>query len=175
MVRWRSWLSHLSNTQKVPGSSPGRIILFLPLSRLLRVGKFFASEGGILTCQTDRAQVNPSFLLRFNSGLGMTAHVKMEVNVITTTHAMPGSALGGAEANPAAGCQCTSFDPESDTRGTIWGRGATLIVCTLCAQARRPTGTPLLNWPRWIPSQVRSNGRLLESNTRPWGNNGSRL
>jgi hypothetical protein len=25
-VRWRSWLSHLSNTQKAPGSSPGRII-----------------------------------------------------------------------------------------------------------------------------------------------------
>jgi hypothetical protein len=27
-VRWRSWLSHLSNTQKVPGSSPGRTISF---------------------------------------------------------------------------------------------------------------------------------------------------
>jgi hypothetical protein len=26
-VRWRSWLSHLSNTQKVPGSNPGRTIL----------------------------------------------------------------------------------------------------------------------------------------------------
>ncbi|KAI0270877.1 hypothetical protein BGY98DRAFT_232474 [Russula aff. rugulosa BPL654] len=25
-VRWRSWLSHLSNTQKVPGSNPGRTI-----------------------------------------------------------------------------------------------------------------------------------------------------
>ena len=25
-VRWRSWLSHLSNTQKAPGSSPGRTI-----------------------------------------------------------------------------------------------------------------------------------------------------
>ena len=27
-VRWRSWLSHLSNTQKVPGSNPGRTIIF---------------------------------------------------------------------------------------------------------------------------------------------------
>ena len=27
-VRWRSWLSHLSNTQKVPGSNPGRTIFF---------------------------------------------------------------------------------------------------------------------------------------------------
>ena len=27
-VRWRSWLSHLSNTQKVPGSSPGRTIFY---------------------------------------------------------------------------------------------------------------------------------------------------
>jgi hypothetical protein len=26
-VRWRSWLSHLSNTQKVPGSNPGRTII----------------------------------------------------------------------------------------------------------------------------------------------------
>ena len=30
MVRWRSWLSHLSNTQKVPGSSPGRITFSEP-------------------------------------------------------------------------------------------------------------------------------------------------
>jgi hypothetical protein len=32
-VRWRSWLSHLSNTQKVPGSNPGRTIFF-DLNRL---------------------------------------------------------------------------------------------------------------------------------------------
>ena len=33
-VRWRSWLSHLSNTQKVPGSSPGRIIIFVYMTNL---------------------------------------------------------------------------------------------------------------------------------------------
>jgi hypothetical protein len=32
-VRWRSWLSHLSNTQKVPGSNPGRTIFFDPNSQ----------------------------------------------------------------------------------------------------------------------------------------------
>jgi hypothetical protein len=36
-VRWRSWLSHLSNTQKVPGSSPGRtIFMFLWHATLLQ-------------------------------------------------------------------------------------------------------------------------------------------
>ena len=29
MGRWRSWLSHLSNTQKAPSSSLGRLTLFL--------------------------------------------------------------------------------------------------------------------------------------------------
>jgi hypothetical protein len=39
-VRWRSWLSHLSNTQKAPGSSPGRTIILPDLTgNLPRVGQ----------------------------------------------------------------------------------------------------------------------------------------
>ena len=44
-VRWRSWLSHLSNTQKVPSSSLGRIIARLhicfyhPLRDILTICK----------------------------------------------------------------------------------------------------------------------------------------
>jgi hypothetical protein len=43
-VRWRSWLSHLSNTQKVPGSNPGRTIL-------VALGFYFYKETPVVSRQ----------------------------------------------------------------------------------------------------------------------------
>ena len=49
-VRWRSWLSHLSNTQKVPSSSLGRIIAsiltsFLKLQATINIGSVCFHRG----------------------------------------------------------------------------------------------------------------------------------
>ena len=144
-VRWRSWLSHLSNTQKVPGSSPGRIILFS--LRGVDSGYRRGSPGEQLSGSPTVAAV----VHRFRPRQCLLTRARLLFGEIVEHprhhHCLVPPVPGCAEASPV---DCRSHNGYIQNLGSSTRRiacdGAVPIACILRTQACHAPCTSLPSW-----------------------------